>query len=70
MLLYNPQDKLERYNAPDTLKCQHSFKLTQGSLPVLRYGFGYSVRLLRTRWGGMTPWVAISGKRPEREIYG
>lgn len=30
MLLYNPDDLLERYNAPDTLKCQHTFKLTQG----------------------------------------
>ena len=30
MLLYNPNDKLERYNAPDTLKCQHTFKLTKG----------------------------------------
>lgn len=30
MLLYNPNDKLERYNAPDTLKCQHTFKLTRG----------------------------------------
>ncbi len=30
MLFYNPADKLERYNAPDTLKCQHTFKLTQG----------------------------------------
>lgn len=30
MLLYNPEDLLERYNAPDTLKCQHTFKLTQG----------------------------------------
>lgn len=30
MLLYNPHDKLERYNAPDTLKCQHTFKLTKG----------------------------------------
>ena len=30
MLLYNPQNPLERYNAPDTLKCQHTFKLTQG----------------------------------------
>jgi len=30
MLLYNPQQTLERYNAPDTLKCQHTFKLTQG----------------------------------------
>jgi len=30
MLLYNPQSTLERYNAPDTLKCQHTFKLTSG----------------------------------------
>jgi hypothetical protein len=30
MLLYNPQNLLERYNAPDTLKCQHTFKLTRG----------------------------------------
>ena len=31
MLFYNPADLLERYNAPDTLKCQHTFKLTQGN---------------------------------------
>ena len=31
MLFYNPQNLLERYNAPDTLKCQHTFKLTQGN---------------------------------------
>lgn len=30
MLFYNPLDKLERYNAPDTMKCQHTFKLTRG----------------------------------------
>jgi urea carboxylase-associated protein 2 len=30
MLLYNPQNLLERYNAPDTLKCQHTFYLTEG----------------------------------------
>jgi urea carboxylase-associated protein 2 len=30
MLLYNPQNPLERYNAPDTLKCQQTFKLTAG----------------------------------------
>jgi len=30
MLFYNPKNLLERYNAPDTLKCQHSFKLTRG----------------------------------------
>ena len=30
MLFYNPEDLLERYNAPDTLKCQHTFKLSRG----------------------------------------
>jgi hypothetical protein len=30
MLFYNPQNTLERYNAPDTLKAQHTFKLTKG----------------------------------------
>jgi urea carboxylase-associated protein 2 len=30
MLFYNPQNLLERYNAPDTLKCQHTFRLTLG----------------------------------------
>ncbi|SDS35862.1 hypothetical protein SAMN05216271_1743 [Halopseudomonas sabulinigri] len=31
MLFYNPDNLLERYNAPDTLKGQHTFKLTQGN---------------------------------------
>ena len=30
MLFYNPQDLLEKYNAPDTLKCQHTFRLSHG----------------------------------------
>ncbi len=30
MLFYNPLNLTERYNAPDTLKCQHTFKLTAG----------------------------------------
>jgi urea carboxylase-associated protein 2 len=30
MLFYNPSNLLERYNAPDTLKCQHTFKLAKG----------------------------------------
>lgn len=30
MMFYNPQNTRERYNAPDTLKCQHTFKLTKG----------------------------------------
>lgn len=30
MLLYNPYNLLERLNLPDTLKCQHTFRLGQG----------------------------------------
>ena len=30
MLFYNPNLLSEKYNAPDTLKCQHTFKLTKG----------------------------------------
>ncbi|MFK7995791.1 MAG: urea amidolyase associated protein UAAP1 [Granulosicoccus sp.] len=29
MVFFNPHNLLERYNAPDTLKCQHTFHLTQ-----------------------------------------
>lgn len=31
MLFYNPINPLERYNAPDTLKCQQTFRLTAGN---------------------------------------
>ena len=31
MLFYNPENLLERYNAPDSLKCQHTFKLSTGN---------------------------------------
>ena len=31
MLFYNPLVPSERYNAPDTLKCQHTFKLALGN---------------------------------------
>lgn len=30
MLLYNPYQLLERINVPDTLKCQHTFRLGRG----------------------------------------
>lgn len=30
MMFYNPTLFSEKYNAPDTLKCQHTFKLTKG----------------------------------------
>ncbi len=31
LLFYNPENLLERYNAPDSLKCQHTFRLTRGN---------------------------------------
>ena len=31
MLFYNPENMLEKYNAPDTLKGQHTFKLSKGN---------------------------------------
>lgn len=31
MVMYNADEHLERYNAPDTLKCQHTFHLGQGN---------------------------------------
>ncbi|ERJ17756.1 aminomethyltransferase protein [Salinisphaera shabanensis E1L3A] len=31
MLMYNPENLLERLNLPDSLKCQHTFKLTRGN---------------------------------------
>lgn len=31
MIFFNPENTLERLNLPDTLKCQHTFKLTQGN---------------------------------------
>ncbi|MDA0789909.1 MAG: urea carboxylase-associated family protein [Proteobacteria bacterium] len=30
MMMYNPANPLERLNLPDTLKCQHTFRLTRG----------------------------------------
>lgn len=31
VVFFNPENLLERYNAPDTLKCQHTFKLGRGN---------------------------------------
>lgn len=30
MIFYNPENLLERLNLPDTLKCQHTFRITRG----------------------------------------
>lgn len=30
-IFFNPEQLTEKYNAPDTLKCQHTFKLTKGN---------------------------------------
>ena len=31
MLMYNLENPTERLNIPDSLKCQHTFKITQGN---------------------------------------
>jgi len=51
MLFYNPENLLERYNAPDSLKCQHTLKLTAGHClysdmgrifcSIVQYSFGW-----------------------------
>ena len=38
MLFYNPLNLLERYNVPDTLKCQHTLQADARPLPLLRHG--------------------------------
>ena len=51
MLFYNPFNTLERYNAPDTLKCQYTFKLTNGH--CLYSDMGTNLLLDRRRFRGL-----------------
>ena len=37
-LFYNPEDKLERYNKPDTLKAQHTAFLTPATSAIRIWG--------------------------------
>lgn len=56
MLFYNPNNLLERYNAPDTLKCQHTFKLTQGHCLYSDMG-----RIFCSIVGDDTQWIDTVG---------
>ena len=61
MLFYNPENLLERYNAPDTLKCQHTFKLTQ-AIASIRTWAASSARSSRIQPAGTTPCAATRPK--------
>ncbi len=58
MLLYNPYNLLERYNAPDTLKCQHTFKLTRGHCLYSDMGQDFLLHRRRIRSAGTIPCAA------------
>jgi urea carboxylase-associated protein 2 len=72
MLFYNPTNLLERYNAPDTLKCQHTFKLTAGHCLYSDMGRVFcSIVSDDTQWidsvGGVANKKKIADKWGERD---
>jgi urea carboxylase-associated protein 2 len=71
MLFYNPANPLERYNAPDTLKCQHTFKLTAGHCLYSDMGRIFcSIVADTVGWhdtvGGVTTRAMVAGKWGEK----
>ena len=56
-VLYNMEEKLERYNMADTLKTQHTFRLTKGHacIPIWDAFSAVSAKILQA---GMTPYAA------------
>jgi urea carboxylase-associated protein 2 len=72
MLFYNPRNLLERYNAPDTLKGQHTFKLTKGNCLYSDMGRVFcSITRDDTGWidtvGGLANKAKVAEKWGERD---
>lgn len=72
LLFYNPRDLSERYNAPDTLKCQHTFKLTTGNCLYSDMGRIFcSIVRDDTGWidtvGGLANKAKVTAKWGERD---
>ena len=64
MLFYNPSNLLERFNAPDTLKGQHTFKLTQGHCLYSDMG-----RIFCSIIGDDTQWIdAVGGVANKQKV--
>lgn len=75
MLFYNPLEKLERYNAPDTLKGQHTFKLTKGNCLYSDMGRVFcSITRDDTGWidtvGGLANKAKVAEKWGARDYQG
>ena len=66
MLFYNPDNLLERYNAPDTLKCQHTFKLTRGNCLYSDMGRVFC-SIVEDTPAGTTPCAATPPKKSSRK---
>ena len=69
MLFYNPLNLLERYNVPDTLKCQHTFKLTQDTASTRTWAAS-SARSSPTRPAGTTRSAATPPRRRSASKWG
>ena len=62
VLLFNADDRLDRYNMPDTLKCQHTFRLTKGHICYSDMGHA-----LVSVIGDSTGWIDTVGGLSTRE---
>lgn len=69
VLFYNPANLLERYNAPDTLKCQHTFKLTQGHCLYSDMGRIFC-SIVRDDTGWIDTVCGVSNKQKVAEKWG
>ncbi len=69
-LFYNAEEKLERYNMPDTLKAQHTAHLTTGHVLLLRHGPRAVLGDRMTAAAGTTPCAAPATPRWCKAKYG
>lgn len=63
LLLFNADQLLDRYNMPDTLKCQHTFMLTRGHICYSDMGHA-----LMSIIGDSTGWIDTVGGVGNREL--
>lgn len=69
VLLFNADQLLDRYNMPDTLKCQHTFMLTKGHIAYSDMGHA-----LMSVIGDSTGWIdtvcGVSNRESVKRKYG
>ena len=69
VLFYNPKNLLERYNAPDTLKCQHTFKLTTGNCLYSDMGRVFA-SIVRDDTGWIDTVTGVANKKKVADKWG